>query len=91
MNSNSSSSNDFPWLSVPSKDAHLKDIKGMCILCPQEVTVTVCVYLNFSSVPFMEDKGEVLVTLANEIQIKSSTVNKILLDVFYISHRIPNL
>lgn len=39
VNSNSSSSNDFPRLSVPSKDAHLTDIKSMCILCPQKVTV----------------------------------------------------
>lgn len=29
------------------ESAHLKDIKSLCILCPQEVTVTICVYLMF--------------------------------------------
>lgn len=36
------------------ESAHLKDIKSTCILRPQEVTVTICVLSNVSSVSFVE-------------------------------------
>lgn len=59
----------------------LKCIK-ICVSCVLKKLLSL--YLsNVSSAPFVEERGRVLITLVNEIQIKLSTVNKIfLLDVF---------
>lgn len=69
---------------------HLKILK-VCVSYVLKKFMSLYLY-TASSVPFVEDRGGVLVPLANEIQFKPSIVSNILpIECFYTFPRISNL